>query len=382
MSDSPQEDISLSVLRALQNERCLDVYFRRKFDGIPNIDKLPNYKVLKLGALYERFSWFYGVVVTCAMLLIPVLTVLRWLEALVFSMAFRKNEDTHVDFVISTSKATTAVIRSALPNLVKADDDSLLSIRRVSSLIGFWASFISLGYCAKLYYLIGRAHPGQRKDLILHSRDALLLVMLTQYALMRPHVRFITDDHYQRWAYLLSKHSKRLVVVQHGFINSDITFENSFGTIDTLYIRDPSFAPFFLAYFTVNKIKLFSVDIVLFPAPGNISKNLVLLASSFPAIDKEIELLNAISSNDNIQIVVKFHPNHVYDSRKERLRNLASYICRDNEYPKCRVFISYNSFLEYDYRAKGIQTFSILRDGVENIVGAVNHIVGQPRDPL
>jgi hypothetical protein len=41
------------------------------------------------------------------------------------------------------------------------------------------------------------------------------------------------------------------------------------------------------------------------------------------------------------------------------LAALAELICNSTDYPDCKVFISNNSFMEYDYQSAGKKTFAI-----------------------
>jgi hypothetical protein len=77
----------------------------------------------------------------------------------------------------------------------------------------------------------------------------------------------------------------------------------------------------------------------------------------------EIELVSALKDRLKVPIIVKFHPAHSYDGRKYKLSNMANHICVDDEYPDCLIFVSYNSFMENDYIARGISSFSIERVG-------------------
>jgi hypothetical protein len=75
-----------------------------------------------------------------------------------------------------------------------------------------------------------------------------------------------------------------------------------------------------------------------------------------------MELVRALKKH-GATVIVKFHPAHVYDSRKQILAAMADRVCTDDEHPACRVFVSHSSFMEFDYRSRDIQTFSIARDG-------------------
>ena len=364
--------IARSVLEALQNERCLDVHYRGRVKDAPFLHKLPNYKVMKQIALYRRFGWCYAVVAKPLASLVPAFTLAQGVAALVMAARSRRVRSADPAYVVPASVNTRTLVESALQPEREGEQvtyDVLDGVRSLSAAVGVRGVVRALRDCVTLYGLIARCPREERLDLLLHSRDALSLAMLARQAAASPRSRFITEDHYQRWSYLLSHHSKRLVIVQHGFIDGEIGFPNPFGAIDLLCVRDDTFVKPFRAYFAVNRWRTFSIRRSLSPVP--VRGKVVFLASSYPAVDVEIALLQAVGRETGASIVVKLHPSHTYDHRKDKLLGLASHVCTGDEYPRCDVFVSFNSFMEYDYRDAGVPTFSIARDGLEATVQSV-----------
>ncbi len=353
-----------SVLGALENERCLDLQFRANSTSLCDGEKVPNYKVMKQLALRNRFGMLYRPFIFVGLVMIPALAVVDWLYALLASLLPPRPRLASLH-IVATTPVNVGLIESALsiePGFrAQGVDHDLLSRRRLSAEIGLLNVALCIDSHFKLFLHILRFGAGRRIDLIFHSRDAMVLLMLACYARSRPDHRFATEDHYQRWAYLLSHHSPNLSIVQHGALDPNIPFVYSFGAIRTLYLRDPRSRADFGKYYRVRESKLFSPIRQLKKNP--FSEFGAFLASSFPYIDAEIELVRMIKARHNIPVIVKFHPAHHYDQRKQVLASLADYVCTDDEYPACRIFVSNNSFMENDYIACEIPTFSMERLG-------------------
>lgn len=349
-----------SVLGALENERCLDLQFRGNSTSLRDDDRVPNYKVMKQLALRNRLGKLYRPFILVGLVMIPAAAVVDWVYAMLASL-FPVGPQPANLHVVATTPVNIGLIESALstePDFrEQLVDHDLLSRRRLSAEIGVWNVASCIASHLGLLLHILRFGAGKRIDLIFHSRDAMVLLMLACYARSRPDHGFATEDHYQRWAYLLSQHSPNLSIVQHGALDPNIPFVHAFGAIRTLYLRDPRSRADFEKYYIVRESKLFSPIRKFKKNP--FSEFGVFLASSFPYIDAEIELVRTIKARHIIPVIVKFHPAHHYDQRKQVLATLADYICADDEHPACRFFVSHNSFMENDYMACGVPTFSM-----------------------
>lgn len=129
-----------------------------------------------------------------------------------------------------------------------------------------------------------------------------------------------------------------------------------------LYLRDILFLASFKRYYAVVDHRLFSPSASFVQTP--LSGDALLLASSFPSIDEEIQLLDVIKAScRDLPIIVKFHPVHRYDSRREQLAARATLVYEGPGNPGCRIFASHGSFMEFDYRRQGTATVSIARSG-------------------
>ncbi|NYT39231.1 hypothetical protein HZY97_00540 [Sphingomonas sp. R-74633] len=213
---------------------------------------------------------------------------------------------------------------------------------------------------ALLYGRVLSARSGRRFDLLLHMRDATALALLTAFAAENPERAVWTDDHYQRWAFLLSNASRRLCIVQHGFLSSTLEFPHRFGTVEMLGVRAERFVDLFAAYFRVERWFLFQREPA---APAAVRQDILLLASSAPHIDEEIAFLTRFRAGSGLPVAVKLHPAHVYDVRKDTLLDLADIVCAKEDRPAVSVFASHSSFMELDYEGGGALTCSIARCG-------------------
>lgn len=354
-----------SIFHALDNERCLDLRFRATRTSLKDDDPVPNYKVMKQLALKNMLGFFYRPFIALALVLMPILAMLHWLFAIFVSVVHAGRSSEATLHLVPTTHGNTGLIDAALcadPAMNgRPQDRDILAFSRLCREVGLSGVLLCIASHIRLLFRILRMDRRRRADLLLHSRDAFVLLMLVCYAQRHPSHVFVTDDHYQRWAFLLSHNCGDFRIVQHGFLDSNIAFAHSFGIVQTLYVCDPIFLPEFATYFRILESRVFSPATDL--TPNLFSEAGLFLASSFPSIDDEIKLLTQIKTHRDVPVIVKFHPAHSYDSRKQRLAALASYVCSDNENPTCKVFISHNSFMEFAYKARGIPTFSIARSG-------------------
>jgi hypothetical protein len=226
-----------------------------------------------------------------------------------------------------------------------------------------------------LFFLIGYTryiiiNSNECFVLLLNYKDILNSYLLTVYILDNPGVIVLTEDHYQRSAFIISKlQCKKFVIVQHGFIDDSIKFSIQFGKIDHLILRDINFLKSFKTYYKVDNYGLLlrNIDSMF------LNKNLVkscFLASSSPFIDFEIKFAKLFKSKYNFKLIVKKHPRHIYN--REKLNTLLS--LTDEQwideflYPNSCLFISHSSFLEFDYLSAGSFTFKLSDySDIENI---------------
>lgn len=361
----PTHALWYSIFQAIENERCLDLRYRATRTDLRDDDPVPNYKVMKQLALRNKLGILYRPFIALGLVLIPLLAVVQWLLALLIAVTRAGSVSGATLHIVPTMPANIGLIEAALyadPHLQgRSQDRDILSFVRLSREIGLRGVLFCIASHVRLLSHILRTDCRRRTDLLLHSRDALVLLMLARYAQWHPTHGFATDDHYQRWAFLLSHYCEDFRIVQHGFLDQGIQFPHAFGIAQTVYVRDLIFLPEFAAYYRVQQGTIFSPVRHLTPNP--FSETGLFLASSFPSIDEEIDLVRRVKAQRDVPVIVKFHPAHSYDSRKQELAALASHVCFDDDLPTCKVFVSHNSFMEFDYKACGIPTFSMAHLG-------------------
>ena len=352
--------VSERLLRALQNERCIDLRYRQLNPTLTSDPTLPNYKVMKQAALRRRLGWLYRPAIAVARVSMPFYSMLQWCIALLFSLG-RSRASTANGHVIATAPNNVALIQAALRTdceLAEINfDTDLLQIHTLAASLGTIGVLRSIASYWHLLLNILFGRRDERGDLLLHSRDAFQLAMLCHYIDTHPHHWFATECHYQRWAFLLSHSAPRWALVQHGFLDTEIDFPNECGPVTILFGRSDIFYGQFRRLYRIDRFAKFAPVISL--QPNKFAERALFLASSFPSIAEEIAVLRGIKERVDVPVIVKFHPSHVYDERKSELAALAELICNSTDYPDCKVFISNNSFMEYDYQSAGKKTFAI-----------------------
>lgn len=348
------------LLRALQNERCIDLRYRKLNPKLAGDPALPNYKVMKQTALRRRLGWLYRPAIVAARISMPFYSMLQWCIALIFS--FNKSRaSTANGHVIATAPNNVALIQAALRNDCELSevnfDTDLLEIRTLAASLGTTGVLRSMASQCLLLRDILFGRRDECGDLLLHARDAFQLIMLCYYIDAHPHHWFATECHYQRWSFLLSHSAPRWTLVQHGFLDTEIDLINECGSVPILFGRSDLFYGQFRRLYRIGRFAKFAPIERL--QPNKFSERALFLASSAPSISEEITVLRGIKERVDVPVIVKFHPSHSYDERKMELAALADLICSGADYPDCKVFVSNNSFMEYDYQFVGKKTFAI-----------------------
>jgi hypothetical protein len=365
MNDNVQPQVSRvkvseRLLRALQNERCIDLRFRQVNPKLASDPALPNYKVMKQVALRRRLGWLYRPAIAAARMSMPFYSMLQWCIALLFSLN-RSRASTANGHVITTVPSNVTLVQAALRNDCELAeitfDTDLLDIRTLAASLGTVAVLRSVVSYSLLLRDIMFGKRDERGDLLLHARDAFQLIMLCHYIDAHPHHWFATECHYQRWSFILSHSAPRWALVQHGFLDTEIDLVNECGSIPILFGRSDLFYDQFRRLYEIGRFVKFAPVKSL--QPNKFEGRALFLASSFPSISEEITVLRGVKERIDIPVIVKFHPSHVYDERKFELAALADLICSGADYPDCKVFVSNNSFMEYDYQSVGKKTFAI-----------------------
>lgn len=361
------------VYFALCNERQIDVHFSTKVLKEANDDGLPYFKVLKLRTMQKQMGLLFRPAILAAACLVPFWALIQWIQALLASSRAQPNRQAIQ--AVETSEANRTLIRRAV---TQAHFDATVPIE--FSTHDFAKLAAGLGPVAVLTCILAHIRildrilttGPSRTDLLLHARDALSMLMLAEYARRNPDAIFVTDDHYQRWSFVLSHRARRLWVVQHGFLYDDIDFPYDYGRIECLFSRDPLFVPKFRTYYAIDTMTTLPSELVL--ASSDIEGSAVFLASSAVSIEAELAFIKAFKERSDAPVIVKLHPHHSYDDRANHLTSMADRVAPAQEFPNCRVLVVFNSFVEFEYRALGKKTVSIDRAGsVEHALDEVLH---------
>lgn len=370
------------VADAYENERALDVKYRASRTDLPPGGLVPNFKVMKQLALQAQLGWFYPLLVMVAPIAVLLLAPWQWLMLLIGAAGGQRMAvPEQACRVFVTTKGNRVIIDAALdsdPRTAALPRYQIrFSPRAMGAEIG-GAGCVSLVHAHLRWLRYALTRPaGERRDLLLHGNDALALLGLALLA-RRTRGIFVTDDHYQRWAHVLSHTAEDFRIVQHGFLDEDLVLPHAGGSVTCLYLRDILFRASFARYYGISEHRLFSPSSSFVQTP--LSGDALFLASSFPSIDEEIRLLDAIrESCGDLPIIVKFHPVHRYDARRETLAAYATLVYEGAGNPGCRIFASHGSFMEFDYRLHGVATVSIARSGsVEAAADEIRSFLAYP----
>jgi hypothetical protein len=370
--DGGHPSISTVLFEALRNERRLDIEYRRRSGSSDEFRRIPNYKIMKQAGLIRRLGILYQPFLYTSCAVIPVLTVGQFAYALLVAALSKWPPPVGDVHIIATAANNVPMIQSAIAAInghtTATNVPNVLRIHALAVRCGMRGVIEAFVSWTRLLGMIHRSDRHSRMDLLLHSRDACALALLAHFAAGAPNDRVFTDAHYERQSFVLSHLTRRLAIVQHGYIDGEIPFDHAFGRLERLFVCDASFVEAFERYYAVAKWNILAYRRTL--TTTSIGDQAVFLASSFPSIDMEIELVTKLAAH-GLPIIVKLHPNHTYDARRERLLEFASHVCRPDEFPICGSFVSYASFLEYQYRLAGIATYSIARSGVDVVVDAI-----------
>lgn len=319
------------------------------------------FKVLQFSSIFLKPSFFYFALLYAlcffAVLLQFVIGILFFGFYLIRLINLPKGQK---DLII-TSKSHMDIVRDAISQLnlsqnqfINASNINLIFLVKKNQLIKYF------------FFLVGfTKHIILNSDsvfvLLLNYKDVLKLYLLSVYILDNPEVVVVTEDHYQRFAFIVSNlECSNFVIVQHGYIDNSIKFPSEFGKIDNLMLRDLQFLKSFEVYYKVNNYSILARNTTSIFSSENLRAS-CFLASSSPFIDSEIKFAQFFKNKFNIKLILKKHPRHVYN--REKLKILLSFADEewvdDVHFPNSRLFISHGSFLEFEYKSAASFTFKL-----------------------
>jgi hypothetical protein len=354
------------LFKAYENEVTLDKRFKTLFEGsiIQPLTNIPNFKTMKLVALKEQYGIFFSLSIFIATIFMPFYIVIQCFYSFFTILFTKKIKASRAIVIVPITSERIPFIKEVINSKADVINLSINTLSRHLTLIDY---FKCLKKVIQLTFLFFGKSEVAKSDLILHCHDCVKFLLFCRYVQNNPQCNYVTDDHYQRWAFLLTHLSNNTSIVQHGFLDDGIEFPHKFGKIKIIYLRNETFFKLFSVYYNTFNFEVFK-RILNTTEVSNVKKG-VFLASSFPRINEEIELLEAIRKHSSLPIIIKLHPRHSYSMEKKTLLlSYASYVCKRDEFPLCTIFISYNSYLEYEYKDLEIFTFSIEKDNLSKLL--------------
>ncbi|MFW0737287.1 hypothetical protein [Flavobacterium sp. T12S277] len=319
------------------------------------------FKVLQFSSIFLKPGFFYFALIytLCffAVLLQFVIGILFFGFYLTRLITLPKGQK---DLII-TSKSHMDIVRDAISQLdlsqnhfINASNINLIFLVKKNRLIKYF--FFIIGFTKHIIL-----NSDSVFVFLLNYKDLLKLYLLSVYIIDNSEVAVVTEDHYQRFAFIISNlECSNFVIVQHGYIDNSIKFPSEFGEINNLLLRDLQFLKSFEVYYKVNSYSILARNTTSIFSSENLRAS-CFLASSSPFIDSEIKFAQFFKNKFNIKLIVKKHPRHVYN--REKLKILLSFADEewvdDVRFPNSRLFISHGSFLEFEYKSAASFTFKL-----------------------
>ncbi|WP_353077516.1 hypothetical protein [Flavobacterium sp.] len=346
------------IYNAFINEIELEKHIIEKFSK--PLRFIP-YKVLQFSSIFLKPNFFYFALLYAlcffVVLLQFVIGILFFGFILIRLISLPKGQKN----LIITSKSHMDIVRDSISQLnlsqnlfINASNINLIFLVKKNRLIKYF--FFLTGFTK---YII--LNSESVFVLFLNYTDILKLYLISVYIIDNPKVIVVTEDHYQRFAFIVSNlECSNFVIVQHGYIDNSIKFPSKFGKIDNLMLRDVQFIKSFEVYYKVNNYSILARNTSSIFSSENLRAS-CFLASSSPFIDSEIKFAQFFKNKFNIKLIVKQHPRHVYNH--EKLKILLSFADEkwvdDVHFPNSCLFISHGSFLEFEYKSAASFTFKL-----------------------
>ena len=351
-------DLMEVVEHSLINELCLDRYIKSQ-NKTQDYKSLPNFKVIKLVTIKKKLGLMWKFAFLCLPAIVIGKLIFQWILAFVYS--FSTNIYKSQVFILSTSTANNQRIKKCLGTEYDNDDAFLLGNFRYLA-----RSQRSIEICKlvveNLRSLL-RLLIGSQKDKIshiMHFNNSFEMLLLAKFVSSNPQYAYVTDDHYQRWSFVLSHVASRLKIIQHGYLDSanDIQFNYDFGRADTIFLWRAEDKDKFSCFLQCDEYLSVPLDLDL--VNSKLGENCIFLASSSPFLDAEIKFLAVLRQICDSKVLVKLHPLHSYGKNVNELLKQADEIWSGDEFPKCRIFVSYNSALGEAYAASGCSVLKLI----------------------
>lgn len=367
-----ENKLIINLSKSLENEIEIDRSIKKAF----NIDsELPNFKILKLVNIKNKLGFLFFIFKPMYLLYVFFAQIFYTFQSILPLITFKSKvriDNTDKLFLLTTQN-NKSLIFDAFHSLYSNDETFNLNEINFKYLYENLTRYEILKAIILntyfIFYIVSKYKFNF--EIIANTRDSLFLIIFIIFLAKQKDNLIITDDHYQRWSYLISIYSNNSVIVQHGYISDKISFKNNFGDIKNILLRDLSFKNSFLKYFQLSTYSILQrrLNTISFT-----SQFTIFLASSSIYVDEEIKFINTLKSIiKDFFLIIKPHPVHVYDDRLKSLISFADMVCEKDINPNCNIFISFASFMEFDYKSISIKTYAI-RDFKDNYIELVSLI--------
>jgi hypothetical protein len=170
---------------------------------------------------------------------------------------------------------------------------------------------------------------------------------------------FLMGNHYDRWAYIVSWTLKKSesILIQHGYLNNDLKLPYKLGVLSQLHVYNICFVEQFKRYYkNIKYNQIISGGIQLTNKNGQKPK--LIIISSLPYVDYELDIIDKLIKNGIVNISVKTHPGYSYKDKFNKFSKYLIFVEKDI-FPDANIIITYNSFLGYEYLSQNKKVFWI-----------------------
>jgi len=214
-----------------------------------------------------------------------------------------------------------------------------------------------------VFYLFHISNGLDKRLRVVNLYDVFMIICL--HELIKKNDRegcvFYTTNHYDRWAYVLSRSVNRgqLQIVQHGFVNSDLTLPHRGGYVDLVKVVDNSFFGTFDPFYTsVGRYETYCVNLDIVDIRHG-SQYIVLIISSPNLVETELRRLNNLARKYSgvSRFIFKPHPLYSYDYKA--LDAVVEVWSDSTSFPVVDLVVHSGSFLALEYGSLGFRLCSL-----------------------
>jgi len=344
------------MCQALENERTIDNIVAHQYLKPNEISAIPEFKQLKLSPLKKRLGIAFHPALFFVVLLVWPKLVLEFLLYCVVKVFTRTSESNRNGLIYFAFLETREDLLQQVLNRDEGYAISGLTKRQTIGCVSFAQLFAGFRIVLGLAAAISERSWRDKVSLSLHAHNAPSIILACLFLNSHRDVTVVSTSIMQRWLYMFGHIGQHVWVVQHGFIRTGVALPYKFSDIERIHAFSEQQAILYKQYYTADEVVLIKSGIEL--AAYKNCDRAIFLASSFPFIDQEIELLQKIRKSTSRLIAVKLHPRHLYDNRVKVLLDLSDIIVPADVNPVCAIFLSHSSSYGFFYERNGISAFA------------------------